>query len=276
MIGKRSSDLNPHRVALGKAPLERGSMILSRTLATQFDLRPGDAVNMRSSEVAQKFAVMEVADDVGYFAEPGPYVDQKAYALVSDGNPMFAGNLERTLGHYAVAWAARPGETLSRDQARAFSPVYQRQLPGRQIAYWQRREIDRDFLIFDFILVMTVVLAGIGVANAMLIQVRARAREFAVLRNLGTGRVQVARLLLFEGLIIGLVGALFATLLGNALGWLSVSFLDHFTLFEYRFRFSVETTVAVTLLALVTCGVAAIYPAVAAARVPVAEALHYE
>jgi ABC-type lipoprotein release transport system permease subunit len=34
--------------------------------------------------------------------------------------------------------------------------------------------------------------------------------------------------------------------------------------------------VAVTLLALVTCGVAAIYPALAAARVSAAEALHYE
>lgn len=75
--------------------------------------------------------------------------------------------------------------------------MYQRQLPGRQIAYWQRCEIDRDFLIFDFILVTTVVLAGIGVADAMFIHVRARARELAVLRNFGTGRIQVARLLLF-------------------------------------------------------------------------------
>ena len=73
--------------------------------------------------------------------------------------------------------------------------MYQRQLPGRQIAYWQRCEIDRDFLIFDFILVTTVVLAG--VADAMFIHVRARARELAVLRNFGTGRIQVARLLLF-------------------------------------------------------------------------------
>ena len=272
----RASDLNPYRLALGGVPLERGSMILSRTLAAQFDLRPGDAVHMRNGEIAQRFEVIEVADDVGYFAEPGPYADQKSFALVSDGNPLFAGHLERSLGRYAVAWAARPGEVLTRARMRAFLPFYRRQLPGRLVAYWQRREIDRDFLIFDFILVMTVVLAGIGVANAMLIQVRARGREFAVLRNLGTGRAQVARLLLFEGLIIGLVGALFAAILGTALGALSVSFLDHFTLFDYAFRFSIGTTVAVTLLALLTCCVAAIYPAVAAARVPVAEALHYE
>ena len=180
------------------------------------------------------------------------------------------------MGRSAVARPDRAGSVLSEDQIHTFAPFYDRRLPGRWVGVWQRREIDRDFLIFDFILAMTVLLAGIGVANAMLIQVRARDREFAVLRNIGIGRRQVVRLLLFEGTIIGLVGALFAAILGNALGSLSVSFLNHFTLFEYTFRLSFTAIAGITVLTLVTCWLAALYPALAAARTPTAESLHYE
>ena len=40
---------------------------------------------------------------------------------------------------------------------------------------------------------MTLVLAAIGVANSILIQVLARSREFAVLRTLGVSRRQTMR-----------------------------------------------------------------------------------
>ena len=56
------------------------------------------------------------------------------------------------------------------------------------MARWQRNEIDRDFKIFAFILFMTSVLAGVGVANSILIQVQARSRELSVLRALGVSR----------------------------------------------------------------------------------------
>ena len=123
---------------------------------------------------------------------------------------------------------------------------------------------------------MTVVLACVGVANNMLIQVRARDREISVLRTIGISRWQVTRLLLAEGLIIGVTGATLAVVLGNALGFLSVSFLDRFALFQYEFLFSVPGTVAVIALAVITCSMAAIYPAIVAVRTVSAEALSYE
>ena len=66
---------------------------------------------------------------------------------------------------------------------------------------WRTREIDRDFLILDFILLMTVVLAGVGVTNTLMIQVLARSREFSVLKTLGVDRRQLVGIVLLEGLI---------------------------------------------------------------------------
>jgi putative ABC transport system permease protein len=270
-------DINRYRALDGREPLVPGTVILSRTLAARFSLAAHDTVIIQDDYGTQRFTVIEVSDEVGFFIGSGQYVDLKSYALFSDGNPVFATTLEPSLGQFAMARNADPGgRYLQNHQIEALAPFYRHTMNGRGQGSWQVREIDRDFLIFDFVLFMTIILAGIGVANTMLIQVRAREREFSVLRSIGIGRWQIVRLLVLEGALIGLVGGAIAILLGNILGAISISFLDHFTLFDYRFRFSVSATLWLFGFAVVTCLVSALYPAIAARKVSSAEALHYE
>jgi putative ABC transport system permease protein len=270
-------DVNADRRNAGRPLLVPGTVILSKTLAARFDAGAGDKIVMRSEGRDHRFDVIEIADDTGFFAEDGRYVDLKSYAVFSDGNELFAGNLERTLGLYGAArftdgkgWLRRP---LRYD---TLYPYYLRTHYGLVRGYYRTREIDRDFLIFDFILVMTVLLAAIGVANTLLIQVHSRGREFSVLRTVGMGRLQITKMLLAEGAIIGLVGALLAAVVGNALGAVSISFLDHFTLFDYQIRLSWQATLVFSLVCFGTCLIAAIYPAFVAIRMSSAESLHYE
>ena len=275
----RADDVNPYREAQGRPRLRPGSLIVSKALAARFGLLPSDVVEIWSRGTAHRFDIIDIADDVGFVAENAPYVDLKSYALFSDGNPLFANNLETTLDRYA---AIRPMDGQRRpryghrDQRTKLLPYYRFVKSGRSLGFWQKREIDRDFLIFDFVMLMTLILAGIGVANTLLIQVYARHREFSVLRTIGISRWQVVKLLLIEGMIIGLISAFLALCLGNALGMISVSFLDHFTLFEYRFIFSVKASLGLSLIAIGSCCCAAIYPAVAAIHISSAESLHYE
>jgi putative ABC transport system permease protein len=273
----RGADVNPHLRALGHPTLEPGRVMLSRTLAARYDTRPGDRVIFSDGERDHRFVVVGITDSVGFFLESAQYVDLKSYALFSDGNPIFADNLEKSLGRYA---AARPfGQAqpyLFKHQEEALYPWYVTVKRGRFQGYWQSREIDRDFLIFDFILFGTVVLAGIGVANTMLIQVRARDREFAVLKSIGISRGQVARMLLIEGTIIGCVSAALAIVIGNGLGAISIRFLDHFTLFDYFLRISLPATMYISAMCVLTCVAASIYPAFIANRASSAESLHYE
>ena len=271
-----AADVNPYLLEQGKAPLVPGTVIASRTMATRFGLKPGDRVLIESDRAKYYFPVIDVTDQLGFYAEDDQYVDLKSYLLFSDGNPLFADNLEKTLGRLAVIRPKQDGEYPSRQALADLKPFYTITKEGYALKRWQQAEIDRDFLIFDFILVMTIVLAAVGVTNNILIQVHNRSREFSVLRTLGVSSAQTMRLLLVEGGIIGLVAALLSILLGNAMGAISVSFLDRFTLFEYEFIYSAQDSLWISLLAVVTCSAAAVYPAFVANHISSAESLHYE
>jgi putative ABC transport system permease protein len=230
---------------------------------------------LHTLEQDHRFVITEVSDDLGFFADTGQYVDLKSYFLFSDGNPLFAGALEQTIGDF-VAVRKRGGNRITPADIAALRSSNYAAKYGSTVYAGQRREIDRDFLIFDFILIMTLLLASIGVGNSILIQVLAREREFSVLRTVGISRAQTTGLLLVEGAIIGIVSALLALVLGHTVGAISVSFLDRFTLFDYRFVFSPQAGVLFFLFAVVTCCLAAVYPAVMATRISSAESLHYE
>ena len=96
------------------------------------------------------------------------------------------------------------------------------------------------------------------------------------MKTLGIDRVQMFRLLLVEGLVVGLVGAVLAVVLGTALGMVSVSFLDRFTLFQYDYVWSTNATLLIAGFAVFTCCISAIYPAIIATNISTAESLHYE
>ena len=272
-----ADDINARRAAIGKAPMTPGDIILSRALAARYKVRIGDQVLVRGRTKDETFTIIDVGDSTGYYAEFGPYVALKSYALITERTFHFSHHLEPLLGKLAMARSLLPdGPALTSQQLRAVQRRYVRTSVGLQQSYGRSREIDRDFLIFDFILSMTVLLAAIGVANSLAIQVHARRREFAILRSVGISRWQCSRLLIFEGLVVGCVSAGLALFLGALIGASSVEFLDRFTLFDYEFAWDWGATGVVSAICIATCLVASIYPAFSAARVSGAEALHYE
>lgn len=273
----RSSDLNPHRIAKGLEPLRPGKVIFSKTLAARFGVVPGSRLLIETDRGQTVFDIIEVSDEVGFYVEDAQYIDMKSYALFSEGNSLFEDNLETTLGQYMMVRPVDGKPRIKRNALKElFEPHYLFVKSGRDLSFWQLDEIDKDFLIFDFVLAMTIFLAAIGVVNTLLIQVHSRSREFALLTTLGMNRIQIVRILLVEGLIIGMVGAALATALGTALGFISVSFLNRFTLFEYAYVWSNDSALNIAGLAILCCSLSAIYPALVATRTTSAESLHYE
>jgi len=272
-----SEELNRVRVAQGRPTLSPGQVILSTTLAARFGAATGDSLLIAKDGEEHSFEIAEIADDVGCFVESVSYVNLKSFAIMTEGNAFFGETLEKSLGQYAMVRPENSAQRyLTRDQHNSISSVYRWVQKGRRQGRSRVGEIDRDFLIFDFILAMTVALAAIGVANSMLIQVDARQREFSVLKVIGIENWDIAKLLLVEGILIGCVGAMLAVGLGNAIGALSVSFLDRFTLFQYGFEFSFPAIISISVLAVATCALSAIYPSWVATNRSSAESLQYE
>jgi putative ABC transport system permease protein len=270
-----AADVNPYLESQGRPSLGPGRALVSRILAARFTLSPADRLVIHTQEQDHRFVITEVSDDLGFFADTGQYVDLKSYFVFSDGNPLFAGALEQSIGDFMAARKRGGGRFTPADIAALRSGYYSAK-DGWTVYAGQQREIDRDFLIFDFILIMSLLLATIGVGNGILIQVLARQREFSVLQTVGISRVQTTGLLLVEGVIVGIVSALLALVLGHTVGAISVSFLDRFTLFDYQFVFSLRSGVLFFLFSIAICCLAAVYPAIVANRVSSAESLHYE
>ncbi len=126
--------------------------------------------------------------------------------------------------------------------------------------------------------------AGVGVVNAMLMNVRERTREIGTMRALGMRRSRVVRLFLLEGLALGIASALGGALAGGAvvlylaargipmtassLAWMAGGDVLFPALQPGSLLRAASSIVLLSTLA-------AIYPAVAASRLEPREALHH-
>jgi putative ABC transport system permease protein len=121
---------------------------------------------------------------------------------------------------------------------------------------------------------IVITLSFIGMLNAMLMSVLERTREIAVLRAVGWKRSRVVRMILGEGFVLGLAGAL----VGNLAAVLVMMGLRRWSLTS--FLVPSEVSLKAMGLAIVTVFVAALagsfYPSFHAASVTPVEALRHE
>lgn len=152
------------------------------------------------------------------------------------------------------------------------------------------RSIELTKSMMFFILLILVVVAAINLVAMLVMIVKEKQSDIAILRTLGAAPANVLRVFLLQGALIGLVG----TLAGALLGWFlasnvqeivhaiervsGVQFLDASVYYmsdlpsEVRARDVLE----VSLVALVLAALSTIYPAWRAARTMPAEALRHD
>ena len=169
LIGEE--DYNRYREAVGLPAFTAGQVVFSRTLAARFDVGEGDTLRIETPDTTYDFLVIEISDAAGTFPEQSSYIDLKSFALFSDGNPLFRDNLELTLGNFVQARSeGTKKQSQGSEEYYDLQPYYGFKKSGRELQSWQLNEIENDFLIFDFILFMTVILTFIGTVNTLLIR----------------------------------------------------------------------------------------------------------
>jgi putative ABC transport system permease protein len=135
-------------------------------------------------------------------------------------------------------------------------------------------------LLVTFLLIMALLLAvvgGLGLTGTMSINVLERTREIGVMRAIGASTPAIIRIVIFEGVFIGLLswaqGVALALpisrLLGNAIGTLIVR--D-----PLSYAFSLTGAAIWLAVVAVVSALASLAPALNASRISVREALAYE
>ena len=124
---------------------------------------------------------------------------------------------------------------------------------------------------------LTAAVGSIGLAGALSMNVMERSREIGVLRAIGAYDAIIVRLVLIEGLLIGLLSFIGATLLALPISYVLTQIISR-AIFGSTAPFSLAWhSFAIWLgLVLVLSTVASLLPAKSAARLTVREVLAYE
>ena len=139
------------------------------------------------------------------------------------------------------------------------------------------RVFDRTFLVTYALEVVSVLVAVIGIAGALLALVMDRRREFGLLRFLGASTGQIRKWILVEAGLIGLLASLAGFVLGVALSLILIYVVNKQSFgWTIQFHWPVAVlTSALTVIYLATLA-AGLYPARIATRLNPIEVIHEE
>lgn len=249
---------------------ERGQgVMVSEPFANQFRVRRGDLVSFSSPNGAITLPVAAIWFDTKDIGEV--FIDRTLY--------------RRAWGDDTVNYIAPVLSSPATDRERVSDMI--RKEWGERLGLFVfsveqlREEMNATvrstvFAAYPLVLV-TLVIALVGVVNSLLASVLDRTHDIGILRAVGATRRQIARTVMIEGSLIGLVGAFFGVLAGSAVSYLEVEMLLHYT-FGVSTVYHYPTFVAgwTIVLALVLSATAGQLPGRRAAGLSIRNALQHE
>lgn len=143
----------------------------------------------------------------------------------------------------------------------------------RQVKQQIEEMVRRAVRALQTIALAALVIASIGVCNAVMANIDSRKRHLGVLRALGLDRGQLMRLILAEAILIALIGAALGLLHGLHMAAIAV-YLDKIIFgFESIWTVPAETIFVPALIAILAAVSVSLVPAIRASRANIAAAL---
>lgn len=240
------------------AALEAGSIAVSDAFADHFDVTAGDSLTLDTPRGARTFEVAGVFRD--YVGPAGSVqLDIRVLDLLwsRDGSYLLA------------AWTDSPVSSVIdaiRSAAGDRQPLFF--VHGRELDRYAGSVLRRFTRLLQAVAGLTAVLGGLAVLNLLLGSLSERRRELALLRAAGATQGQLVGLTLFDGVLVGLIGAVAGIGIGVVCAYPTVK-----DVIREAFGWSVIFTVDLRVLSLLLGAViiasllAASYPAWLARRV---------
>lgn len=138
----------------------------------------------------------------------------------------------------------------------------------------QKAQIDQFLTLINALLVLSVLIALLGVVNTLALSVIERTREVGLLRAIGMSRRQLRTMIRLEAVVISVLGALLGVGMGVSFGWALLRAIRDEGLTEMVVPVG---TLSLFVVAAALLGVlAAVFPARRAARLDVLKAITTE
>lgn len=167
-------------------------------------------------------------------------------------------------------------------------PIYMIDWRERNATFFNALEVERNVMFL--ILTLIVLVAALNIISGLIMLVKDKSSDIAILRTIGASRGAVMRVFLITGSAIGVVGTLAGFLLGTViclnidairrfLSWLTNTDLfnrELYFLSKLPANMDARETTAVVVMALGLSFLATLYPSWRAARLDPVDALRYE
>ena len=82
-----------------------------------------------------------------------------------------------------------------------------------------RSNVNQLVMMISALLVLSILIAILGIVNTLALSVIERTREIGLLRAIGMGRRQLRSMIRYESVVISVFGALLGVLVGVGFGW---------------------------------------------------------
>lgn len=186
-----------------------GQIGISDSFARRFSIEIGDGVTLDTPSGPRTFHIAGILRD---FAGPAGSLNLQI--------DVFDDLWSRDGARNLVVWTEQPTEPVLEairqrvGERQTLFFVY-----GDAFARYVSSMLGRFTTILDVVAGLTAVLGGLAILNLLLGAVIERRREFALLRSAGATQLQVALLVMTDGLIAGLFGGVAGIALGVACAW---------------------------------------------------------
>jgi putative ABC transport system permease protein len=252
---------------------ETDGVVISEVLANRLGLAQGGTVTIMTPQGPHRMPIQGVFYD--YATDGGKLVMERAlYRRLWSDDRITVFALYLTPGADESQVKRLVGEALNR-QERSMAPPLM--IGNREL----RREIltifDRTFVLTYVLEAIAVFVAILGIVNTLVTAVLERRRELATLQAIGASRDQIERLVQWEAMYLGLIGAMLGVAGGLVLAWVLIAVINKQSFgWTIRMTVPVEVLGQAVVLAVGAAWAAGYLPARWAARQPVGESLREE
>ena len=263
---------------------DEDTVLIGKGLADALSIEVGDRVTMVGSDI-NKQNRQRTMTVIGIYDIGIPSMEKgSAYISLAEAQSLFGLRGQSTEVQITLNTVGREAAVVA-----TLSPA----LPGYEVESWEQTypelgsAINSKSAVMDIFSVIIVMIAGIGILNLLLMAIYERTREIGLLGAMGLKPRQIATTFILEGTLIGIVGALagigMGLMLNLGLGQVGMDYSQYAGITEYMALISgkVYPTLGTSKLAtratvvVVIAALAALIPALIAARREPSEALHH-